>query len=73
MGVLAAQAGFGPARQLPAVGDGAPWIAHPVDLPFATQGPYRVDFFHLCEYLDAASKGCAANDAQACWTCQKTG
>jgi hypothetical protein len=36
----AAKAGFGPASHRHGVGDGAPWIVNPVDLPFGTQGSY---------------------------------
>ena len=61
----AAKAGFGPQSQLHAIGDGAPWIADPLDLHFGTQGHYWVDFFHLCEYLSEASKVCDADDPQA--------
>ena len=61
----AAKAGFGPQSQLHAVGDGAPWIADPVDLHFGTQGSYLVDFFHLCTYLGEASPVCGADDPPA--------
>jgi hypothetical protein len=67
----AAKAGFGPESQLHAIGDGAPWIAHQVDLQFGTQGTYLVDFFHLCEYLGEAAKVCAANDPHAWLEVQK--
>lgn len=67
----AAKAGFGPESQLHAIGDGAPWIAHQVDLQFGTQGTYLVDFFHLCEYLSEAAKVCAANDPHAWLEVQK--
>ncbi|CDH44236.1 conserved hypothetical protein [Candidatus Contendobacter odensis Run_B_J11] len=67
----AAKAGFGPGSPLHAVGDGAPWIANPVDLQVGTQGTYWVDFFHLCESLGEASKVCAANDPQAWLDVQK--
>lgn len=58
----AAKAGFGPASHLHAVGDGAPWIATQVGARFGARGTFLVDFFHLCEYLGAASKVCAADD-----------
>ena len=67
----AAKAGFGPESRLHALGDGAPWIAHQVDLQFGTQGTYLVDFFHLCEYLGEAAKVCAANDPHAWLDVQK--
>ena len=61
----AAKAGFGPASHLHAVGDGAPWIATQLEACFGARGTFLVDFFHLCEYLGAASKVCAANAPQA--------
>lgn len=68
----AAKAGFGPASHLHAVGDGAPWIATQVGARFGARGTFLVDFFHLCEYLGAASKVCAANDPPAWVEQQKT-
>ena len=41
------------------VGDGAPWINDQVDRVFGIQGTYLIDFYHLCDYLAAASKVCA--------------
>jgi hypothetical protein len=61
----AARAGFGPGSELHAVGDGAPWIAEQVALRFGTQGHYLLDFYHVCGYLAAAAKTCAANDPDA--------
>jgi len=70
-GRCAAKAGFGPGSQLHAVGDGAPWIANPVDLQFGTQGSYLVDFFHVCEYLGEAAPVCAPDHPQAWLDLQK--
>ena len=67
----AAKAGFGPGSQLHGVGDGAPWIAHQVEMQFGPQGSYLVDFFHLCEYLGAAAKVCAPDHPQAWLEVQK--
>lgn len=61
----AVQAGFGRNSALHAVGDGAPWIADQVELQFGRQGRYLVDFYHVSEYLVAASKRCAANAPDA--------
>jgi hypothetical protein len=61
----AATAGFGPGRQLHAVGDGAPGMVNQVELQFGTQGRYWVDFVPLWEYLSDASKGCAPDTPQA--------
>lgn len=63
--LCAVQAGFGRNSALHAVGDGAPWIADQVELQFGTQGPYLVDFYHVSEYLAAASTRCAANAPDA--------
>jgi len=52
----ASQAGFGSNTQLHAVGDGARWIANQVDEKFGENGRYLIDFWHVCEYLAAASK-----------------
>lgn len=51
----AVEAGFGRTSCLHAVGDGAPWIAAQVDEQFGVNGCYLVDFYHLCEYLNAAA------------------
>ncbi len=59
-------AGFGSKSHLHAVGDGAPWIAEQVEERFGANGSYLVDFYHLCEYLSAASKVCATTNA-AIW------
>jgi hypothetical protein len=67
----AAKAGFGPASHLHGVGDGAPWIANQVDLQFATQGSYLIDFFHVCEYLGEAAPVCAPDHPQAWLDVQK--
>jgi hypothetical protein len=70
-GRCAAKAGFGPGSQLQAVGDGAPWIANPVDRQFGTQGSYWVDFFPVCEYLGAAAPVCAPDHPPAWLDVQK--
>ena len=70
-GRCAAKAGFGPGSRLHAVGDGAPWIAHQVELQFGTQGSYLVDFFHVGEYLGAAAPVCAPDHPQAWLDVQK--
>lgn len=41
-----------------ALGDGAAWIADQVATRFGTQGRDMVDFFHVCDDLAAAAKGC---------------
>ena len=59
-------AGFGQQTHLHAVGDGAPWLASQVQDKFGRQGSYLVDFYHVCDYLAAASPHCA-NDEQNNW------
>lgn len=48
-------AGFGYQTHLHAVGDGASWIAQPVQDKFDQPSSYLVDFYHVCDYLAAAS------------------
>ena len=67
----AAKAGVGPESQSHAVGDGAPWLANQMERQFGTQGRYRVDFFHLCEYLGEAAKVCVTDHLQAWLDVQK--
>lgn len=50
------RAGLGKRSHLHAVGDGAPWIANQVEEQFGSQGHYLLDFYHVCEYLEAAGK-----------------
>ena len=64
-GRCAAKAGFGPGSHLHAAGDSAPWIVNQVEMQFGEQGRYRVDFFHLCEYLGAAAPVCAPDHPRA--------
>lgn len=52
-------AGCGANSQIHAIGDGAPWIANQVDTQFGPQSTYLIDFYHVSEYLAAASHECA--------------
>lgn len=56
-------AGFGADSHVHAVGDGAPWIMRQIDELFGEQGSYLIDFYHVCEYLSAASKTIAPDAA----------
>jgi hypothetical protein len=58
----AVAAGFGEKTHLHAVSDGAFWIMDQVTTKFGTQASYLVDFFHVCEYIAAASKTCNPNN-----------
>ena len=46
-----------------AVGDGAPWIVGQIEERFGEQGSYLIDFYHVSEYLSAASKTIAPDAA----------
>ena len=64
----ALQAGFGQASRLPAVGDGAEWIAAQVEERFGAQGGYLVGFYPVCDSLSAAAKAiCPDEEAAADW------
>ena len=64
-------AGLGANSQVHALGDGAVWIADQVAARFGTQGTYTVDFFHVCDYLADAAKGCAPDDPKTWLEIQK--
>ena len=59
----AVRAGFGADSHVHAVGDGAPWIVGQIENLFGEQGSYLIDFYHVCEYLSAASKTIAPDAA----------
>jgi len=61
----ARRAGFGHNSQLHALGDGANWIAGQIDERFGISGRYRVDFWHVCDYLEAAAKGIPSTETRA--------
>jgi len=63
----AVAAGFWTQTQVHGVGDGAPWIEGQTKAKFGGQASYLVDFFHVCEYLVAASKTCDPSNPQP-WT-----
>lgn len=67
----AIRAGLGEQTYVHGVGDGARWIATQIDQHFGSPGAYLIDFYHLCEYLAAASSVCAPDDASAWLTQQK--
>jgi hypothetical protein len=50
-----AEAGGGKSTKLHCVADGAPWIASQVERRFGGQANFLVDFYHVSEYLAAAS------------------
>ena len=59
----AVRAGFGADSHVHAAGDGAPWIVGQIEDLFGEQGSYLIDFYHICEYLSAASKTIAPDAA----------
>ena len=67
----ALRSGLGQTTSVHSVGDGAPWIAHQVDRVFGAQGEFLVDFYHLGEYLSAASSACAPHEASRFFATQK--
>jgi len=66
----ARDAGAGSQTKIHGVGDGAVWITEQMEAQFGTQAQYLVDFYHLCDYLAAASKVIAGND-QPAWMEEK--
>jgi hypothetical protein len=67
----AVAAGFGTHPQVHGVGDGAVWIAEQFDETFGAQASYLVDFYHVCDYLAAASTTCAPDTPHAWMATQK--
>ncbi len=63
-------AGTGQQSKVHCVGDGATWICEQVDRVFGPQADFLIDFYHLCDYLAAASKRCAP-DHPSVWLEQK--
>jgi len=70
LGLCASRIGFDASTRVHAVGDGATWIADQTERVFGAQSTYLIDFYHLCDYLGAASKSCAA-DHQDWYNTQK--
>jgi hypothetical protein len=68
---IASRLGYDTTTDIHGVGDGASWIAIQMEEIFGAQGTYTIDFYHLCEYLCAASKT-LSNDADSWYKEQKT-
>jgi hypothetical protein len=60
----AIRAGMGIDTHVHGLGDGATWIATQFKRVFASQATYLIDFYHLCDYLAAASERCASKNPQ---------
>ncbi len=71
LGHCAILSGAGEDSKVHCVGDGAPWICDQVDRVFGPQGGFLIDFYHLCDYLAAASKACAPDHPSAWMEKQK--
>jgi hypothetical protein len=50
------ESGGGADTRLHCVGDGAPWIVSQVKAQFGEEATYLVDFYHVSDYLSAASQ-----------------
>lgn len=61
----AKESGWTPRTRVHGLGDGAPWIADKFNDLFGKQGTYLVDFYHVSEYLAAASTALQSNEAGA--------
>lgn len=61
-----AEAGGGKSTKVHCVADGAPWIVAQVEERFPDQAKFLVDFYHVSEYLSAASELLDEND-KALW------
>lgn len=54
----AIKAGLGLETFVHGVGDGAPWIATQMEAQFGEPSRFLLDFYHVCDYLAAASHVC---------------
>jgi hypothetical protein len=63
----AVAAGFGRHSRVHAVGDGAPWIAAQVEEQFGAKGSYLIDFYPVCEYLNAAAHAIVSQSEVENW------
>jgi hypothetical protein len=59
----AIQVGLGVDTFVHGVGDGAPWIATQMETHFGKPGRFLLDFYHVSDYLAAASHVCAPTAA----------
>ena len=67
----AIRAGVSTDTSVHGVGDGAPWIVNQVNRIFGTEATYLIDFYHLCDYLAAASVKCDPQNPQSWMKQQK--
>ena len=64
-GHCAREAGWGLQSRIHAVGDGAEWLRLQSREVFQEQGTFLCDFYHVSEYLGAASKKCRPDKPDA--------
>jgi hypothetical protein len=68
----AQRAGLTPGTYVHGLGDGAPWIMERFKNNFGTQGNYLLDFYHVSEYLAAASLAICGQKKACRWRqCQQ--
>ena len=69
----ACRAGFGRGTYLHSPGDGASWIYGQIGKQFGSQGHYLIDFYHVCEYLEAAAQApsCCGKNEHRTWTARQ--
>jgi len=63
----AEQANWGTHSLVQALGDGAVWIDQQSEVCFGPERWYLIDFYHVCEYLAAASQSCAQKETPKRW------
>lgn len=63
----AQRANWGADSQVQTLGDGATWIDNQSLACFGEARWYLIDFYHVCEYLGAASQTCALKETPKRW------
>jgi hypothetical protein len=63
----AQRANWGTRSVVQTLGDGAPWIDHQSAVCFGAHRWYLLDFYHVVEYLAAASESCALKESPKRW------
>lgn len=58
----ARRVGYNDNTKVHVVGDGATWIVNQVQEQFGDQATFLIDFYHVCEYLAAASITCGGTN-----------
>jgi len=71
LALCAVRAGIGVSTEVHCLGDGAKQIPNQVDRAFGLQATYLVDYYHLCEYVEGASKAACGEDNPSDWAEQQ--